>query len=156
MNIREQASGRAWNVNIVMEDLGTPLLDRERYASLSHQFLSLDEMVRVAGERGGPRETSSGFSRHEIIPDPAPSVEEVWIQKEIVEILQRSLDASGDHRLFQIIEALWGLSGAPCLKFKELSAIFEISEERIRQLRNRALTLIRENETLVHFCTTLN
>lgn len=75
-------------------------------------------------------------------PDPAVLAAQVW-QRQAVRAALPELLACLPERAYQIIVAAYGLDGQPPLSLAALGRLYGISGERVRQIRNDALVVLR-------------
>ena len=68
--------------------------------------------------------------------------EEAWLQAQIGVALREALEALPE-RLRRVLEQEYGLNGEPPQKLAEIAREMGVSRERVRQLRNEGLALLR-------------
>jgi RNA polymerase sigma factor (sigma-70 family) len=83
-----------------------------------------------------------GYQALTAAPDPAAAAAQVW-QREAVRAALRELLACLPERSYHIIVAAYGLDGQPPLSLAAIGRLYGLSRERIRQIRNDALVLLR-------------
>ena len=79
----------------------------------------------------------------------AELAENAWQQAQIAEALRESLDVLPE-RLRGILERVYGLGTAPPQTMSEIGRQMGLTRERIRQLRNEALVLLRLPALSIH------
>jgi RNA polymerase sigma factor (sigma-70 family) len=75
-------------------------------------------------------------------PDPAEAAAQAW-QRQAVRAALRELLAWLPERSYHIIVAAYGLDGQPPLSLAAIGRLYGLSRERVRQIRNDALVLLR-------------
>ena len=75
-------------------------------------------------------------------PDPAEAAVQAW-QHQAVRAALRELLACLPERSYHVIVAAYGLDGQPPLSLAAIGRLYGLSRERIRQIRNDALVLLR-------------
>jgi RNA polymerase sigma factor (sigma-70 family) len=76
------------------------------------------------------------------VPDPADLAAQAW-QGQAVQRALQALLAYLPERSYHIIVAAYGLDGQPPLSLAAIGRLYDLSRERIRQLRNDALVVLR-------------
>jgi RNA polymerase sigma factor (sigma-70 family) len=74
---------------------------------------------------------------------PAPELPEPWTRSEVRDVLQAAVQQLPE-RLRAVLVAVYGLDGHPPRSLAALGRAWGVSGERIRQLREAALTLLRQ------------
>ena len=74
--------------------------------------------------------------------DPAAAAAQAW-QRQAVRAALQELLACLPERSYHIIVAAYGLDGQPPLSLAALGRLYGLSRERVRQIRNDALVLLR-------------
>jgi RNA polymerase sigma factor (sigma-70 family) len=75
-------------------------------------------------------------------PDPAAAAVQAW-QRQAVRAALQELLAWLPERSYHIIVAAYGLDGQPALSLAAIGRLYGLSRERVRQIRNDALVLLR-------------
>jgi RNA polymerase sigma factor (sigma-70 family) len=83
-----------------------------------------------------------GYQALPAAPDPAAAAAQAW-QRQAVRAALQELLACLPERSYHIIVAAYGLDGQPPLSLAAIGRLYGLSRERIRQIRNDALVLLR-------------
>ena len=83
-----------------------------------------------------------GYRALTAAPDPAEAAVQAW-QRQAVRAALRELLACLPERSYHVIVAAYGLDGQPPLSLAAIGRLYGLSRERIRQIRNDALVLLR-------------
>ena len=83
-----------------------------------------------------------GHAERAAAADPAELAAEAW-QRQAVRAVLRELLAYLPDRSYHVIVAAYGLDGQPPLSLAALGRLYGLSRERIRQIRNDALVVLR-------------
>jgi RNA polymerase sigma factor (sigma-70 family) len=83
-----------------------------------------------------------GYQALPAAADPAAAAAQAW-QRQAVRAALRELLACLPERSYHIIVAAYGLDGQPPLSLAAIGRLYGLSRERIRQIRNDALVLLR-------------
>ena len=89
---------------------------------------------------------SSG--RHESVPDDKASVLEALTGSGRTNDIMRILDEKLAPRSKAVVVMYYGLNGDPEMTLEEIGEIFQLTRERIRQIRNVAINKIRKSSVL--------
>lgn len=144
----ERLNGCTPHINAIMDELGTPLLDRLRYASFGYSEVSLDSPVRT---REGNDSTEDGEIKvlHDVIADKLiPSPDDNLFRREVRDAIRETLDESRDPRLATIVFYTEGLAGRAVRTRRELADALGCGPERVRQLGHKAMGIIKESRKL--------
>lgn len=96
--------------------------------------LQIDSLDEAPGE--------DPYLRESLTDPDAPSPEEMAVRSESLELLRRSWSRL-DPREQAILEWRFGLSGTETLTLKEIGRRIGLTRERVRQIQNHALSLLR-------------
>jgi RNA polymerase sigma factor (sigma-70 family) len=83
-----------------------------------------------------------GHVRQAAAADPAALAAQAW-QRQAVRAALRELLACLPARSYHVIVAAYGLDGQPPLSLAAIGRLYGLSRERVRQIRNDALVLLR-------------
>jgi RNA polymerase sigma factor (sigma-70 family) len=83
-----------------------------------------------------------GYQALTAAPDPAAAAAQAWQSQAVRGALQELL-ACLPERSYHIIVAAYGLDGQPSLSLAAIGRLYGLSRERVRQIRNDALVLLR-------------
>jgi len=83
-----------------------------------------------------------GYRALTAAPDPAEAAVQAW-QRQAVRAALRELLACLPERSYHVIVAAYGLDGQPPLSLAAIGRLYGLSRERIRQIRNDALVVLR-------------
>ena len=83
-----------------------------------------------------------GYRALTAAPDPAELAAQAW-QRQAVQAALRELLAYLPARSYHVIVAAYGLDGQPPLSLAAIGRLYGLSRERIRQIRNDALVVLR-------------
>jgi len=83
-----------------------------------------------------------GYQALTAAPDPAAAAAQAW-QRQAVRAALQELLACLPERSYPLIVAAYGLDGQPPLSLAAIGRLYGLSRERVRQIRNDALVLLR-------------
>jgi len=83
-----------------------------------------------------------GYQALTAAPDPAEAAAQTW-QRQAVHAALQELLAWLPERSYHIMVAAYGLDGQPPLSLAAIGRLYGLSRERVRQIRNDALVLLR-------------
>ena len=83
-----------------------------------------------------------GYQALTAAPDPAAAAAQTW-QRQAVRTALQELLACLPERSYHIMVAAYGLDGQPPLSLAAIGRLYGLSRERVRQIRNDALLLLR-------------
>ena len=83
-----------------------------------------------------------GYQALTAAPDPATAAAQAW-QRQAVRAALQELLACLPERSYHIMVAAYGLDGQPPLSLAAIGRLYGLSRERVRQIRNDALVLLR-------------
>jgi RNA polymerase sigma factor (sigma-70 family) len=83
-----------------------------------------------------------GYQALTAAPDPAAAAAQAW-QRQAVRAALQELLACLPERAYHIVVAAYGLDGQPPLSLAAIGRLYGLSRERVRQIRNDALVLLR-------------
>ena len=131
----------------LLQETGKEPSDADLAAELGVDAHELQEMRRI-GRRTTSLETPVGeegdaelgdFVENQSIPDPADVVSDIIARENLAEVLKAM-----DERERKVVELRFGFKGEHPRTLAEVSARFNVSRERIRQIEARALEKIRK------------
>lgn len=117
----------------IAEALGWDEAFTARVAQLSeHKVISYD--VPVGDDTSTPL--------RDLISDEGPTPEEIAIANDLAEVLGELVDNIGNERLTDIVRRRFGIDG-PAETLEQIGEQYGVTRERIRQLENKALEILR-------------
>ncbi len=93
---------------------------------------------------------NNGNSFEEILIADELSVEDLYIRKELKDQLKKYMIGKLSEREIKVLELRFGLENGKVYTLEEVSKIFGVTRERIRQIENQALVKLRKPHHLVH------
>ncbi len=135
-SFQQQGLERAERVQAIADTLDMTVEEVKKYLSMRKQYQQCVSLNTAVDEE-------SETEIHELIPDEAtPPVEDVAEKNDMIERLYAALpDLTAQER--DIIEFRYGLNGNRICTIAELSVKYGLSEERIRQIEEKALKKLR-------------
>ena len=130
-----QEFGREPTSEELAQSMGTSAAAIEKVSGLNSKHVSLDAPM-VDGEDG---------TLKEVLPDDAPLADEEVIRNSMLEALDDCL-ASLRPREREVIMLSYGIGTDMPMKLDDIADRFELTRERIRQIRDRAIRKLRNSD----------
>lgn len=128
-----QSLGRPPRIEEIADEMGLALSEIETLARASGEAVRLDE----------PRFDDEEKTLLDVLPDEdTPGPEEQTDESALNDEVRHSLE-SIDPREAAIVRLYYGLDGEEPLTLSEIGAIYDLSRERVRQIKARALDRLR-------------
>lgn len=123
-----------------------PPLAEELAASLSIPIEKVEEAMNYAATEfsiDSPLSDDNGTTYAEQLHSSLPSTDNALVHESLCKEINGWLSKLHDEREKDIIISSFGLNGVPVLTLEELAIKHELSRERVRQIRQKALSVMR-------------
>jgi RNA polymerase primary sigma factor len=121
------------------DELGMPVEKVEDILRLATTEMSLDTPI------GEDSDSSIG----DMLESTTPPTDNALDQESLRADINRWLLVLNDQRAQAIMEHSFGLNGAKVMTFEELAVMFRISRERVRQIHQHAIRVMKANAMVI-------